>query len=48
VTSSQKPETRRHLTPVRSQAIYTGKGIDPQQAYDLEVAKEIMREEKQS
>ena len=32
----------------QAQAIYTGKGIDPKQAYDLEVAKEIIREKKQS
>ncbi len=32
----------------QAQAMYTGKGIDPQQAYDPEVAKEIIREEKQS
>ncbi len=30
----------------QAQAIYTGNGIDPQQVYDLEVAKEIIREEK--
>ncbi|MBW2411599.1 MAG: hypothetical protein JRF72_17515 [Deltaproteobacteria bacterium] len=28
----------------QARAIYTGKGFDPRQAYDLDVAKEIIRE----
>ena len=32
----------------QAEAIYTGTGFDPQQAYDLELAKEIIREEKRS
>jgi hypothetical protein len=32
----------------QAQSIYTAKGFDPQRAYDLEVAKELIREEKQS